>query len=376
MRVLPSDRDLGWTPFAWLIYLGIFIVNPVLKGAGPLEWTLTVIAVLVFLPLYFMCFWRGSVRRHWAVIGGILLLGVLYVPFNDGASVFFVYAAAGLGFFNPVRVAVYALAGIVLVLIVESLLLGLGPGAWMPGIVFSLLIGGINIHFGEVERRNFRLKLAQEEVEDLAKLDERERIARDLHDLLGHSLSMITIKSELAGRLIEQEPADLERSAAEIRDVEEASRQAMSQVRRAVRGYRAQKLSTELAKCRMTLEAAGIEMEFESGPYDLNPDQESVLALALRESVTNVVRHSRASRCRIVMRTLKGRFELAVSDNGRGIQDLEGSGLTGMRERVTSIGGTVDLENLDRGASVLVTLPTSGKTPTATSGVDTLERLA
>ena len=373
MRILPDDRDLGWTPFAWLVYLSIFLVRPIIDGAGALEWTLTIAAVAVFLPLYFLCFWTRGVRQ-WANVAGILLIGVLFVPFNDGASVFFVYAAAGLGSVGRVRSALYGLGGIVLVLIIECAALGIGPGAWVPGIVFSLLIGGINIHFGEVERRNVRLKLAQEEVEDLAKLDERERIARDLHDLLGHSLSMITIKSELAARLLEQQPAETERAAAEIRDVEEASRQAMSQVRRAIRGYRAQKLSTELAKCRMTLEAAGIEMRFESTPYDLNPDQESVVALALREAVTNVVRHSRATRCTILMRTLKGRFELEVTDNGRGLVAEEGSGLTGMRERLSSLGGSVQLENLEKGMRLLVQVPTSGRTRSAAT--EALEQLA
>jgi two-component system, NarL family, sensor histidine kinase DesK len=227
--------------------------------------------------------------------------------------------------------------------------------SWVVGLVFVPIIGMINLHFTELARRNVRLKLAHEEVERLAKLDERERIARDLHDLLGHSLAVITLKSQLAARLARFDP---ERAAAEMSEVERISREATNEVRRAVRGYRAQKLGTELAKARLALESAGMRLEVHAGPFALGSDQESVVALALREAVTNVVRHSRAERCVVRVDSGRERFVLEVEDDGRGIRRPEGAGLAGMRERLAPLGGTVELEPVGpHGTLLRLTLP-------------------
>ncbi|HVS12838.1 MAG TPA: sensor histidine kinase [Thermoanaerobaculia bacterium] len=354
MRLLPRDQSVGWTPFAWLVYLAAFFVEPVLGRAPPLEWALTVAATLIFLALYFRGFWlqgRGQVK----VALGILAIGVLFLPTNRGAVTFFIYAASFLGSGLPRRQATWALAGLVALLLGESYLFDVPPTTWMVGVVFVPIIGTINLHFTELARRNVRLKLAHEEVERLAKLDERERIARDLHDLLGHSLAVITLKSQLAARLARSDP---ERAAAEMSEVERISREATNEVRRAVRGYRAQKPGTELAKARLALESAGMRLEVHAGPFALGSDQESVVALALREAVTNVVRHSRAERCVVRVDSGRERFVLEVEDDGRGIRRPEGAGLAGMRERLAPLGGTVELEPVEpRGTLLRLTLP-------------------
>jgi two-component system, NarL family, sensor histidine kinase DesK len=354
MRLLPRDQSVGWTPFAWLVYLAAFFVEPVLGRAAPLEWALTVAATLVFLALYFRGFWlqrRGQVK----VALGILAIGVLFLPTNRGAVTFFIYAASFLGSGLPRRQAIGALAGVVALLLGESYLFDVPTMSWVVGLVFVPIIGMINLHFTELARRNVRLKLAHEEVERLAKLDERERIARDLHDLLGHSLAVITLKSQLAARLARFDP---ERAAAEMSEVERISREATNEVRRAVRGYRAQKLGTELAKARLALESAGMRLEVHAGPFALGSDQESVVALALREAVTNVVRHSRAERCVVRVDSGRERFVLEVEDDGRGIRRPEGAGLAGMRERLAPLGGTVELEPVGpHGTLLRLTLP-------------------
>jgi two-component system sensor histidine kinase DesK len=176
---------------------------------------------------------------------------------------------------------------------------------------FSILIGTANIFFAQRNRANEKLRIAHEEIEHLAKVAERERIARDLHDVLGHTLSIIILKSELAGKLIDVDPA---RAKSEIADVENTSRAALAEVRSTIRGYRAHSLEAEIKQARAMLETAGVSLRAEEVQVPLTPVQESVVALVVREAVTNVVRH--------------------------GGSQLEGNGWRGMRERIEALGGT------------------------------------
>ena len=352
MRLLPKDPELGWTPYAWLIYLVPFLVTPLLKRASTLEWALTLAGAAVFLTLYFLGFWLWNWRILWCA-GGILLLGVLFSPFNWGACAFFIYAAAFVAHTGTPRLS-WALIGIILaVLGLETWLANLSPYVWIPAAVFSLLIGGINVHQSEVRRTNAKLRVAQEEIERLAQTAERERIARDLHDLLGHTLSMITLKSELAGKLIDRDP---DRAGREIREVERISREALREVRSAIAGYRSEGLRAELARARLALESAGVKLKYFTQPVELEPARETVLALALREAVTNVIRHARASTCRISLETVDEEVRLEVRDDGRGGQTPEGIGLSSMRERVEGLGGRLE-RRTDGGTSLLVVLP-------------------
>lgn len=352
MRLLPQDPELSWTPYAWLIYLVSFLVTPAFKRTSALEWVLTLAGAAVFLALYFRGFWYWDRRILWSA-GGILLLGVLFAPFNWGASSFFVYAAAFVPHCGSKRLSWLLIGVILAVLGLETWLVDLPPYVWIPGAVFSLLIGGINVHESEVRRANAKLRMAQQEVERLAQTAERERIARDLHDLLGHTLSMITLKSELAGKLIDRDP---DRAGREIREVERISREALREVRSAIAGYRSEGLQAELARARLALESAGVKLEYFTQPVELEPVRETVLALALREAVTNVIRHAKASTCRISLETVDGDVRLEVRDDGRGGQTPEGIGLSSMRERVEGLGGRLE-RRTDGGTSLLIALP-------------------
>jgi two-component system sensor histidine kinase DesK len=201
---------------------------------------------------------------------------------------------------------------------------------------------------------NRQLRKANEEIEHLAKVAERERIARDLHDVLGHTLSVITLKSELAGKLMERDP---QRAAKEIGEVEQISRQALSDVRDAIRGYRSQGLAAELAQAKSTLETAGLTVQCDAATtLKLPAVQESVLSLAVREAVTNVVRHAQARTCRLRLEQQNGACRLQIQDDGRGGFDTEGNGLRGMRERVEMLGGTLN-RNTETGTTLTITLP-------------------
>ena len=348
MRLLPRDPGGSWLPYVWLIYSGYFLLGPALGRGTAREWMLTIAGFLAFLVLYFAGYWLQGRRVLWAA-GGILLLGVLYIPVNPGASCFFIYAAAFLGFAVKPREAMLYLAVLLAVLGVEAWLLDLPPWAWIPGAVFSLIIGGVNIHQGEIDRANARLRISQEEAERLAKTAERERIARDLHDVLGHTLSVIALKSELAGKLVDRDP---ERAGREIREVERISREALREVRTAIAGYRSEGLQAELGRARLALESSGIKLEYFAQPVQPGPARETVLALALREAVTNVIRHSGAKTCRISLQKENGEVVLEVRDDGRGGAAPFGIGLSSMRERVEGLGGR--LERLGEGGTALV----------------------
>jgi two-component system sensor histidine kinase DesK len=221
------------------------------------------------------------------------------------------------------------------------------------GSLITLIVGGTNIFMAQKIRANSKLQLAHEEIEQLAKVAERERIARDLHDVLGHTLSVIVLKSELAGRLITANP---QRATAEMADVETIARKALSEVREAITGYRAEGLSAEIKRAQSVLDAAGVTLLCEENPPALHPTEETVLALALREAVTNVVRHAQASQCIMRFVTYEGKTTLVVEDNGRGGVRQEGNGLRGMRERIEAIGGRFAIDSA-QGTRLTIELP-------------------
>jgi two-component system sensor histidine kinase DesK len=195
----------------------------------------------------------------------------------------------------------------------------------------------------------------------LAAVAERERIARDLHDVLGHTLSVIVLKAELAGRLVERDP---ERAIREMADVERTARTALAEVREAIGGYRAKGLAAELEMARGTLAAAGVALSCESPIPRLAVEEETVLALAVREAVTNIVRHARAQHCRMRFANTADKFRsLVVEDDGAGmlqagVRHIEGNGLRGMRERVVALGGRLLIGDGDGvGTTLRIELP-------------------
>ncbi|MFD7944959.1 sensor histidine kinase, partial [Streptomyces sp. NPDC059744] len=211
-------------------------------------------------------------------------------------------------------------------------------------VVPALLGGFAMTGVRQMIRTTIELREARATVAQLAANEERLRLARDLHDLLGHSLSLITLKSELAGRMLPDHP---DQAALQVADIEQVSRQALVDVRSAVTGYRRPTLPGELAGARTALAAAGITADVPTdAPDDLPEKPEEVLAWALREAVTNVVRHSGARRCTVTLaprQTLGGRIlELTVADDGRGGSGTKpGNGLTGITERLATVDGTM-----------------------------------
>jgi two-component system sensor histidine kinase DesK len=284
----------------------------------------------------------------------MLLMGIGFAKYNGGATTFFIFVAACGPF-----VVDNEIDGIKVLLAVEATALltwwAFHLSGWflLFGGGLSLVVGASDIHFAQRNRTNRKLIRAQEEIEHLAKVAERERIARDLHDVLGHTLSVIILKSELAGKLMDRDP---ERAGNEIREVEQISRQALSEVRDAIRGYRAQGLSAELALAKATLETAGVSVKCEAAKVVLPALHEGVLSMAIREAVTNVVRHAHARTCSLRLDQRNGSCRLEIEDDGRGGLHSEGNGLRGMRERVEMLGGTLNHAS-EAGTRLTITLP-------------------
>jgi two-component system, NarL family, sensor histidine kinase DesK len=353
-RTIVKDKDHGWSPLLWVVYLGFFFIDPVMSHASLRIWLIDLAGATVFLFLYFGLFALESPRVA-IHIGGMVLLGMLFLPINGGACTFFIFASAMLPFCLSTQTAAFVgLAVVAMVGAIEGLLLHLNGWTLFYAAVFPMIIGAGNTVFAERNRMNRKLRKANEEIEHLAKVAERERIARDLHDVLGHTLSVITLKSELAGKLIEQDPA---RAGKEIREVEQVSRQALSEVRDAIRGYRSEGLVAELARAKSTLETAGVSVQCDAATSMKIPAmQESVLSLAVREGVTNVVRHAQARTCRLRIEQQNGTCRLEIADDGQGFSSIEGSGLRGMRERVEMLGGTLE-RTTNSGTTLTITLP-------------------
>ena len=264
---------------------------------------------------------------------------------DEGWIVLFYFGATAASLLLPERRALglIAFAGIVTAVCLAQI--DDVPSAVVQGVSVATI--GVTVYaMSKLRRTNLQLHAARRELATMAVAEERDRIARDLHDTLGHSLSLIAIKSELAGRLLPDDPA---RARTEIADVERVARELLASVRETVRGHHQPTLDQELANARVVLDAAGIEPTIEHDVGPLPESTDAVLAWALREAVTNVVRHSGAEHG--VIRTIRrgDRADLEILDDGPGARvaktgdvDAGGTGLLGLRERLEQAGGSLE----------------------------------
>ncbi len=339
--------------FIWLIYSVFFVFEPIQRHSARV-WVEFSIAYTIFLALYSGLVFARSKRTQYLLLLGMGVLGIAYYPMNGGSCGMFIYVAAFVPFVaESIALCVCTFVIATLVMVGEGYYLGISPWSWGVCAFFALAVGGGNLVAAQRMRANKKLGLAHEQIAHLAKLAERERIARDLHDVLGHTLSVVVLKSELAGKLMQRDP---ERARREIDEVEQIARKALSEVREAIRGYRAEGLAAEIARAKQTLDAAGVTLECGDRPPQLAPAEETVLSLIVREAVTNIVRHAQASNCRLEFAANGTGTALVVEANGRGGIREEGNGLRGMRERIESIGGKLQIES-GQGTRLLIEIP-------------------
>ncbi len=336
----------------WLAYTGFIFIDPVFDPSVRL-WLGTLAVFAIFLWIFFVYTTCCNKRLQYWLVGATFLLGALSIPWNSGGITFFIYAAGFLPFIcDDLQIVVGFFVFEMGTLLAECYVLHdfgwhVSPISGWMGSFLLLVIGGSNFFWARQKRADSKLRMAHEEIEALAAVAERERIARDLHDVLGHTLSLIVLKSELAGRLIDRDPA---RAAEEIGEVERTARTALAEVREAIGGYRARGLAAEIEAARKTLNTAGVTLHVEAADSTdgkLTAAEETVLALALREAVTNIVRHAQAQTCRLRFTTSDGHRRFIIEDDGEHTNVREGNGLRGMRERVEALGGHLLLNHED-----------------------------
>jgi two-component system, NarL family, sensor histidine kinase DesK len=361
--LIPESRGLGWMPFYMLGYLVFLFIPIVLSWLGEtwgwrgsaIRMAPTLLSIVVFLPLYIAAY-RVSGARSLLCILAIAGVGYALLPFNPFANNYTIYAvgfAAMLDIRLWLRLAL--VAAVLAVLLIEVLVLHYPVFIFLITLLISVGVFFGNHHFVVSTRKRAELKLSHDEVRRLAALAERERIGRDLHDLLGHTLSLVALKSELAGKLLQRDDSSQARAAAhrEIVEVGRVARDALAQVRAAVTGMRAAGVAAELASAKLLLESDDIVFDSIVMPGLIEevalPEQiENALALTLREAATNIQRHARARRARVDFVIEADEAVLRIADDGcGGIAHgalVPGNGLAGMRARIESVGGRLRID--------------------------------
>jgi two-component system sensor histidine kinase DesK len=355
----------------WLIYL----ISPVIDlfhhgGALWIAGGLVIVVAfcLIYLPLLMYHEDQPALAKAGLVTIAVLA-ALACVIYGSAWTPLWIYVSAAGGmvlvWVAGRRVAFLGVLVITACYLVCCWISHFGLGNTLAVLLPVLLVGVAMVGFRLQITMMHELAQARGTVAKLAANEERLRLARDMHDLTGQSLSMITLKSELAAKRLAKLPSSAERDAVltELGDIGRVSRQTLHDIREAVSGYRRPTLAIEVITARNALEAAGIgldddpELMFRSGTFD--PDTEAVLAWCLREAVTNVIRHSRARHCRIRLTERPGELSLEVTDDGRGVpaqdpdrpgaqdpdgpREPRGSGLRGVSERLSTVGGSLSL---------------------------------
>jgi two-component system sensor histidine kinase DesK len=374
--------------FAALVWLA-FIVFPLIDAIGKrglvVRHGLAIGGAAVFVAAYvsMVMTWRGRNRTRLPLALFVVLLAVATVLtlFQSSSWGFlFTYCAACAAVVSPEGRGLYAVMLSSVLAGVTSAVAGANGGTVVSYVASSAGIGFLMLLMSDLRLRNAELSEARAELAQLAVAQERERFARDLHDLLGHSLSVITLKAELAGRMLSDRPADASREVAEI---EQVARTALGEVRDAVSGYRQPTLDGELAGARMALSAAGIDARVQETRVPLDPAVEAVLAWTVREGATNVIRHSGARHCTVrITASLTdagveviddgagdpaGDHDPAIDPSGAGLPTTNGRdngraghGLAGLAERARLVNGSLEAGAAAGGGYRLaVTVPVS-----------------
>jgi two-component system sensor histidine kinase DesK len=356
-RGLARLRTWNW------VYLGYLLFVPAQPYFSPhpawWEWPLALGVCAVTIVLFAVQWLRGPAARHvWTAIVPMAVLGALTTPFNTNASVLFVYASAVVGDTLSWRKARLWFAALTILNSAAAAVSRVPMPYRLWGFVSASaliwVVGLLELRQRDRQDEWDYQRLRTTQVELLATLAERERIARDLHDLLGHSLTAVLMRAQLTQELA---AADPERARAEAAEIERNAREALTAVRSTVTGWRQATIRSELDVARRALAGTGVSLSAElEDDVVLVTSVEHDLGLALREAVTNVARHAQASHCRIRLDADGERVRLVIADDGIGGSAPEGTGLTGLRERIAKLGGTVQ-RACSNGTTLTITVP-------------------
>jgi two-component system sensor histidine kinase DesK len=345
-----------WTDGVHLLWSVWLFITPLFGGGHyGLEWAaLTLTSYPLFLALYAKTILAPR-RTAWIYPLGMVALCLVLLPFYPSGLSYFVFGCVMLhtGRHRSLPRYLAQVLSLNALLVVTALWVGYPWQALVWMLPMTVVIGVIVNVESAGNEKDLALQLSHDEVRRLAATAERERIGRDLHDLLGHTLSLITLKLELSRKLMDRDPA---KARAEITEAEKVARHALAEVRSAVTGFRAADLAAELASARLLLESSAVALEYDPPP-PLSPDIERPLALVRRVAATTIARHARASRAEIRFARDGGQLRMRIVDDGHGAGGEEGNGIAGMRARVRELGGSLAFASARGGTTVEVALP-------------------
>lgn len=349
-----------WADCVHLLWSLWVFITPLISGGYDVRWmALTLLSYPVFLWLYAKVLLAPR-RNSWRYAIGMAALSLLLLRWYPAGLSYFIFGCVMLrmsGSRPTLGGYLVQLVTMNAVYVGVAAWIGYPMQMWLWVPVMTMIIGIIINVEGKSQEKDAALALSHDEVRRLAATAERERIGRDLHDLLGHTLSLITLKLELARKLSERDP---DASRRELADAERVARSALAEVRSAVTGIRSTDLAAELASARLMLECSQVHLDYQPPPGGLPPDIERGLSLVLREAATNITRHAHAGRASMLFAREPGALQLTITDDGRGGVSADGNGLAGMRTRVRELGGTLSIESpRGKGTRLLVRVPIS-----------------
>ena len=345
-----------------LLYSVFWFAEPIHRRSLAV-WAIFLVFYGIFLTGYLRVL-RGSQREQRIWLAVLFLLGYLYYPFNPNAGGEFVFAVVVSSFFLRQASTLSAFRTFAAILMAQATGLFLEtwwlhlPWSIAHSVVFFMVVIGLsNFSFARQVFVSGQLRKANDEIKHLTQQAERERIARDLHDLLGHTLTVIAVKSDVANRLFFLQPEIAHR---EIAEVEATAREALREVRAAVTGYRAEGVAAEVSKTRNALGSASVQLLTKVDFVDLSPPESDLLCFVLREATTNILRHAHATECRVEL-SKDRQIRLTIEDDGIGKQGADGNGIAGMRERLRHAHGSLIIDDSPLGGMrVLAELPIAG----------------
>ncbi|MCL6603626.1 MAG: sensor histidine kinase [Paenibacillus sp.] len=357
-------KSTGLSPYVWVVFY-ILPFYFIFRSSSTYE----VVSGIIMIAVFFICYVLSFISKGWLVyfwtsvqivvsIAMTLLFG--YVYFALFLAFFIGNIQNRIGFFT-----LYSIHLVSTIVTINYGLLSRNPVfiTQLPFVLVSMiavvLLPVTTYNRNNQDKLQGQLEDANKRISDLVKIEERQRIARDLHDTLGQKLSLIGLKSDLASKLISKNPIQ---AVAEINDVRQTARSALKEVREMVTQMRGIRLNDELLRIRQLLDAAEIEFQLEGDPKLTNTSliTENVLSMCIKEAVTNVVKHSKAKVCQIIIEPSRTDLTIKVKDNGEGIPGnnvyFKGHGLQGMRERLEFVNGYMDIVN-DEGTTLVIKVP-------------------
>lgn len=358
-------KSTGLSPYVWVVFY-ILPFYFIFRSASMDRWAYGILMIIVFFVCYVLAFKsKGWLVYFWTSVQIIVSI-TMTILFG------YMYFALFLAFFIgniQKRVAFFTLYTIHLLTTIVAInyeLITRNPVflSQLPFVLVSIiavvLLPATTYNRNNQDKLQGQLEDANKRISELVIMEERQRISRDLHDTLGQKLSLIGLKSDLAGKLISKNPAQ---AVLEINDVRQTARSALKEVREMITQMRGIRLEEELVRIQQLLQAAEINYELEGNPKLTNTSliMENVLSMCIKEAVTNVVKHSGATVCRILIEPSRAELVIKVQDNGKGIEGTDlyykGHGIQGMRERLEFVNGSMEMVK-DGGTTIVVKVPT------------------